>query len=289
LEIQAAAEALARRSAAASGDANHAVILEVYKAYPAPSLVRIAEESMRDLLTARRYEDAIHFYQNARGELGRAGAALTPGAMAALENVTSDQRERFMAAIWENVSQSFAKAEDGSDRAWALEFGDMQAALGQLDKAQDTYLGVSKADGLPELAGKALVRMAVLKIALTGEGYNALTPLITREKMPEEVKMAAKLLSAPTMLSPAELPDRLKLLDGPRPFTAAEWDLLIGIRLFADQKRADAEVSLNSALQKASREHSWVTGAASQFQRLMIHGAEKPPVTPEKPEPDGSK
>ena len=289
-EIQAAAEALARRRTADAGDANYAELLEVYKAYPAPSLVLIAEESMRDLLTARRYDEAINFYQHARGELGASGSTLTPGVMAALENVTTEQRERFMAAIWETVTQSFAKTEDGSDRVWALEYGDMQAAQGQLDKAQELYLGrFQGVDALPDLAGKALVRLTVLKIALTGEGYSALTPLITREKMPEEIKMAAKLLSAPAMLSPAELPERLRVLDGPRIFNAAEWDLLTGIRLFEDQKSADAQVAINSALQKASREHTWVMGAASQFQRMMAHGPEKAPVLPEKPETDGSK
>ncbi len=288
-EIQAAAEALARRRAAAAGDANYTAIIEVYKAYPAPSLVRIAEESMRDLLNSRRYDEAINFYQHARGELGNSGSALTPGVLAALEYVTPEQRERFMAGIWEKVSQSFAKTEDGADRAWALEYGDMQAALGQFDKAQELYQTVAKADALPEISGKASVRLAVLKIALTGEGYSTLTPLLTREKVPEEVKMAAKLLSAPTMLSPAELPERLNLLDGPRIFNAAEWELLTGIRLFEDQKSADAQIAVNSALQKSSRERSWVSGAASQFLRLIMHGPEKQPLLPEKPESEGSK
>src|SRR6185369_16873288 len=114
-----------------------------------------------------------------RGELGTSGSALTPGVLAALEYVTAEQRERFMAGIWENVTQSFAKAEDGSDRAWALEYGDMQVALGQFDKAQELYQNVAKADTLPEISGKASVRLAVLRIALTGEGYSALTPLLT--------------------------------------------------------------------------------------------------------------
>jgi hypothetical protein len=77
------------------------------------------------------------------------------------------------------------------------------------------------------------------------------------------------------------------VLADPHIFNAAEWDLLLGIRLFADQKPADAQISLSSAIQKAKPEHSWVTGAASQFQRLIMHGPA--PVLPEKPEPEGSK
>ncbi len=290
-EIQQSAEALGRRRmTTASGDPNYQALIEVYHVYPSPGLVKMADEAMHDMLAARRYEDAINFYQRARGEFGNAGTALTPGVLAALENVSADKRDRFLAAISDSVTQTLKAANDDSDRAWALEYGDMLMALGQMDKAHEKYQGLSAtADLNPELFGKVSVRLCALQIARTGTGYNALSGLISRDKTPDEVKLAAKLLSAPTLLNPAELGDKLKALPGPRLFSAAEWELLSGIRAFADQRTADAQANWNSAIQKASRDHSWVTGVASQLLRLAAHGPSDDPPPTEKPDPENGK
>ena len=289
-DIQQSAEALGRRRmTTASGDPNYLALVDVFRAYPAPGLVKMADEALHDMLAARRYEDTINFYQRARADFGQAGATLTPAALAALENVSAEQRERFMAAIWDNVHQALKATNEEADRAWTLEFGDMQMALGQTEKAHDIYETLSAADVTPEVFGKVSVRLAVLQISRTGTGYNMLTGLVTRDKMPEEVRMAAKLLSAPTLLSPGDLPEKLKLLTGPRVFNTAEWELLCGIRLFADQKSADAQTTWNNAIQKGSRDHSWVTGVASQLLRLAAHGPSEEPAPVEKPDPEPKK
>ncbi|MCY3021691.1 MAG: hypothetical protein NTW87_21985 [Planctomycetota bacterium] len=254
--IQRAAGAFAKRRAAVDDARSYSIILRLQATYPSPELLQLARDVLLEMRKHNRFEEMVIFFSQARVEFGRDARTLTPYALAALENISSpDQRAQLMKSLWFTVQGEFEQRQmPAAARQWHLEYGDMELALNQLDKARERYQTLLKNKDLePELMARVALRLAVLQFTrpAPGSAGEILLSVLALDKLPVEYKLAARLLGAPDQLRLEDLDAQLKVLGAPALLTDAEWDLFRGVRLRMDGNQAAARDLLAAAARKA--------------------------------------
>ena len=270
--LQRAVVALARHDAAVDDARSYGVILKLQRTYATPQLLKLASEMLLEMRRSSRYEEMVIFFSQARVEFGSDARVLTPLAVAALENVnSSEQRAQLLSSLWFTVHGELEQRQlAAADRQWQMEFADIELVLNQWEKAREHYLALYNTKDIePELLARVSFRLGVLAMARPGGGRasDVLLPLLAMENLPEEYKLAARLLVAPDRTRLEDLDAQLKALNAPLRLSAAEWDLCRGLRLRLDGNQALARDVLSAAARKSDPARAWVNSVASQLLR----------------------
>ena len=270
--IKAAALLLARRKAVVDDQRSYGTLLIIQQAYPAPEFLELALGVMRQLLERQRYEEAVLFYNQARVAFWTTGGGLTAWLVGALNGITSEElRSRLLSAVKNTVQGELEDLKnDAAGRQWRLEYGDIELALNYWEKARQTYqqlLALPKTE--PALLAQTGLRLAALYYLHPNAAPPGalLPPLLETANMPEEMKLALRLLGTPERLSIDELVAQRRGLAPPLLLTGGEWDLLCGLRLLMDHNSAIAFPLLQEADRQAGAAAVWVHALAAELSR----------------------
>ena len=284
-EIRDAARLLGERLARVDDNRSYSVIHSIQQAYPAPQLLTLAGNIMYKLNQDNRYEETIIFFSQARVEFHTEGRVLTPYAVSALENIQSpDQRAQLLSSIWHTVDDQFKQENDeAAERFWRMDYGDIALGLNQWDRAREMYSSLFNAEiAEPELKAKAGLRLGVLAIVRSGTAapVDFLVPLLSMEKVADEIKLAARLLAAPEQLHLSELDARLKELRAPLLLSDGEWALIRGLRLRMENMPGEATSAFEKALSQADASRTWPRSVASRLLSSSRSPDEEPKTLP---------
>jgi hypothetical protein len=226
------------------------------------------------------FEQVLAFFIQARIRFGQEATSLWPFAVKALDKIKPPELQaKLIAGLWSKVHDGLAErqlADDG--QRWQLEYADFELVRGLWEKAREHYLGLcGLRDVPPDLKAKACLRLGALNLAAP-PGTDAAAPpaqspsdplfiLLALDNLPEEYKLAAKLLAAAEGVRVAELDARLKLLNAPSLLTPPEWSLFRGLRLRLDGNAAAARDAFVDASGKAGYSSAWVGSLA----RYLLH------------------
>ena len=262
--LQAAASLAARKSFAGPSG-----LLSIKAAMPTAELTQFARRILRGLSQERDYAGAVEFFKRARSQFLSDGVALLPETVAALENIEAPERDKKLDAIWSTVRDELKKQDDESaSRQWALEYGDMLLALSGWEGARKQYQSLLPyVETDPATAARAALRLTAMKLARPeSTGTDTLASTIAAPGSPEDIKLAAQLLSTPSPLSVNDLPDKLKKVPTPE-LGHAEWNLIKGLRARMDGDEAGAQQLFKLALEAAQPERLWPATVASELLR----------------------
>jgi serine/threonine protein kinase len=269
--LQAATLAFAQRKAIVDDLRTYVMILSIQQAYPAPELLRLSNTVLLELLKRGSFEQASLFYSNARVAFRGDGARLTPALISVLSHVNlEEQRVSLLKSVSDTVRAEFARQkEDGLDRNWTLEHGDILLALNYPEKAREQYVAAHAAKADVMLSAKAALRLAAMQIvnrkesAAPADYFNGMD----LAELPEELRIAVQLIASPDAVHGQELAALLKKANAPSILSEAEWDFLRGVRFQMDQNVVGALSALEDAARKSSESRAWVHMLASQLLR----------------------
>jgi hypothetical protein len=229
---------------------------------------------MLALRKSNRYADLILLFSGARVEFGPDAQILTPLAVATLENATApEQRAQLLSTLWQTVHGVLQQRQlPAAERRWQMEYADIELALNQWETARERYLALyNNAEIEPELFARVALRLGALTTVRPGGGKpgDVLAPVLALAEVPEELKLAAKLLASPDQVRLDELNAKLTALKAPLRLSAAEWDLCRGLRLRLDGNQAQAREVLAAAARNSDFARTWVNSVASQLLRAQ--------------------
>ncbi len=292
-EIRRGVFAVARAKTHVESERPCEVLFRLHHAYPTPELLRLVSNVMLELNHPQRMQHAqtVGLFCQARVEFGADAKVLTPLVLSALERIRMVEerlrltktleivindgfRQRYRATVEGSAEQA---AEAAADRQWRLEYGDIQLVLNQWEPARETYLTLFDAPRgqwalktvEPELRAKAAIRLAAMALARPGSATagDYLLPLLNIETLPDEYKLAARLLATPEQVMLTNLDGQIKTLRAPLLLNESEWELLRGLRTLIDGQANAAGGMFRSAETKASAARSWVLAVASALGR----------------------
>jgi hypothetical protein len=228
----------------------------------------VAREALRDLIKRKAQSDALSFFASARVAFGGEATALTPQIVDLLRSLPMDQASQALADLRATVRQPL-EGRTQEEHRWQLECGDLYLVIGRRDRAADLWSELTTTDNLePELVSRATIRLCGLSLADDKPLPLAIwTPATAEDGFPEEARLLARYVTG--SLVSQELKEGLRLLEAPKFFSAAEWDVARALRARAEGRLDAADRYLWSAAQKAGPDRAWPSYLLNTDQRIF--------------------